>query len=88
MFDFAVDKLDKEISSGDRVIAVLLTCSNHNPFNAPLNVGFTPAIDGSDEEIAIQYADLKEAPWLKAVMLKVIGIQWQMSRPELVNYAV
>ncbi len=82
MFDFAVDKLDKEISSGDRVIAVLLTCSNHNPFNAPLNVGFTPAIDGSDEEIAIQYADwslnrfiesVKEKEWFDDTLFVITG---------------
>lgn len=56
MFDHAIKAIDEEIASGQRVVAMILTCSNHEPYNAPLNVGFTPTVKG-DENIAVQYAD-------------------------------
>lgn len=82
MFDFAIEQIDKEINSGNRVISTLLTCSNHSPFNAPLNVGFTPTYEDSDEIIAIQYADwalnrfieaAKQKEWFDDVLFVITG---------------
>lgn len=56
MFDYAIETIDKEIATGRKVVAMCLTCSNHIPYNAPLDVGFTPTTTG-DENIAVQYAD-------------------------------
>lgn len=70
MLDFAINKIDQEINSGKRVLATCLTCSNHSPFNAPLNVGFTPAHNGTDEEIAIQYADWSLNRFIEAAKQK------------------
>ena len=70
MLDYALDRIDKEINSGQRVIAACLTCSNHSPFNAPLDVGFTPTYKGTDEEIAIQYADWSLNRFIEAAKKK------------------
>lgn len=56
MFDHAIESIDGQIASGQRVVAMILTCSNHEPYNAPLDVGFTPTVTGN-ENIAVQYAD-------------------------------
>lgn len=56
MFDYALEQIDKEHAEGKRVAAVLLTCSNHSPFDAPDVEGFTPKSTDAEEE-AIEYAD-------------------------------
>ena len=56
MFDRALQEIDKAHSEGDDVAAVLLTCSNHKPFDAPIVDGFTPRSTDA-EEMAIEYAD-------------------------------
>ena len=56
MFDHALESIDSQIASGQRVVAMILTCSNHEPYNAPLDVGFTPTAT-DEESIAVQYAD-------------------------------
>ena len=56
MYDYALQEIDKQWSEGNDVAAVLLTCSNHRPFNAPTVEGFTPK-STDPEEKAIEYAD-------------------------------
>lgn len=56
MYDRALEDIDKEWRAGNEVAAVLLTCSNHRPFNAPTVEGFTPKSSDPEEE-AIEYAD-------------------------------
>ena len=56
MFDCALQEIDKAHGEGDAVAAVLLTCSNHKPFNAPAVEGFTPKSTDAEER-AIEYAD-------------------------------
>lgn len=70
MFDYAIEKIDSEINQGNRVIATCLTCSNHIPYNAPLNVGFTPQNTESEEYIAIQYADWSLNRFIEAAKQK------------------
>ena len=56
MYDRALQDIDKEWQAGNDVAAVLLTCSNHRPFDAPTMEGFTPKSSDAEEE-AIEYAD-------------------------------
>lgn len=56
LYDRALEDIDKECKSGKGVVAVLLTCSNHRPFDAPNVDGFTPKSSDPEEE-AIEYAD-------------------------------
>ena len=56
MFDHALQEIDKAHSEGDAVAAVLLTCSNHKPFDAPTVEGFTPKSTDAENR-AIEYAD-------------------------------
>ena len=56
MYDRALQEIDKEWQAGKSVAAVLLTCSNHRPFDAPDMEGFTPKSSDPEEE-AIEYAD-------------------------------
>ena len=56
MFDRALAEMDMAHSKGEAVAAVLLTCSNHKPFNAPTVEGFTPTSTDAEER-AIEYAD-------------------------------
>ena len=56
MYDYALQQIDAEQREGNSVVALLLTCTNHAPFNPPTVEGFTPkAMD--DEERAIEYGD-------------------------------
>lgn len=56
LFDRALKEIDAEISNGNNVAAIVLTCSNHRPFNHPDVEGMVyTATD--DEEMAIEYAD-------------------------------
>lgn len=56
MFDYALRQIDDEQRQGNAVVAVLLTCTNHAPFNPPVVEGFTPKAT-DDEERAIEYGD-------------------------------
>lgn len=56
MYDYALQEIDRQWSEGNDVAAVLLSCSNHRPFNAPTVEGFTPKSTDPEEE-AIEYAD-------------------------------
>lgn len=56
MFDYALQQIDDEQRQGNSVVAVLLTCTNHAPFNPPVVDGFTPKA-ADDEERAIEYGD-------------------------------
>ena len=56
LFDRALKDIDKEISNGKNVAAILLTCSNHLPFNHP-DVEGMEYTSNDDEEMAIEYAD-------------------------------
>lgn len=56
MFDHALREIDKEHAKGNNVAALLLTCSNHSPFDAPDVEGFEPKSTDPEEE-AIEYAD-------------------------------
>lgn len=56
MYDYALQQIDAEQREGNSVVALLLTCTNHAPFNPPTVEGFNPnAMD--DEERAIEYGD-------------------------------
>ena len=56
MYDYALQQIDAEQREGNSVVAILLTCTNHAPFNPPTVEGFNPkAMD--DEERAIEYGD-------------------------------
>ena len=56
MYDYALQEMDRQWSEGNDIAAVLLSCSNHRPFNAPTVEGFTPKSTDPEEE-AIEYAD-------------------------------
>ena len=56
MFDCALKDLDAEHRKGKSFATLLLTCSNHRPFDAPDVEGFEPT-STDPEEKAIQYAD-------------------------------
>lgn len=56
MYDYALQQIDAEQREGNSVVVILLTCTNHAPFNPPTVEGFNPkAMD--DEERAIEYGD-------------------------------
>lgn len=69
MFDYALEQIDKEWSQGNAVAAVLLTCSNHSPYNPPLDAGFTPT-SSEPEHMAIEYADWSMNRFLEAAREK------------------
>ena len=56
MYDYALQEIDRQWSAGNDVAAVLLSCSNHRPVNAPTVEGFTPKSTDPEEE-AIEYGD-------------------------------
>lgn len=81
MFDYALEQIDAEWHDGNAIAAVLLTCSNHSPYNPPLNVGFTPTTT-EPEHMAIEYADwamnrflemAKEREWFDETLFIVTG---------------
>lgn len=56
LFDRGLEEIDREISNGNNVAAILLTCSNHRPFNHPEVEGMVYT-STDEEEMAIEYAD-------------------------------
>jgi phosphoglycerol transferase MdoB-like AlkP superfamily enzyme len=56
MFDFALNEIDAEWEKGNGVAAVLLTCSNHSPYDPPMDAGFTPTATDIESQ-AVEYAD-------------------------------
>ena len=56
LYDRALMEIDNAWSEGRDVATVLLTCSNHRPFDAPDVEGFTPSSTDAEER-AIEYAD-------------------------------
>ena len=81
MFDVALKEIDQEWHKGNAVAAVLLTCSNHSPYDPPLNVGFTPTTTDIEHQ-AIEYADwalnrfmemAKEMEWYDETLFIITG---------------
>ena len=81
MFDYALADIDREWANGNAVATVLLTCSNHSPYNPPLDVGFTPT-SSDPESQAVEYADwamnrflemAKERAWFDETLFVIMG---------------
>ena len=81
MFDGALREIDRKWNEGKSFVAVCLTCSNHQPYNIPLNVGFTPTTD-DEHGIAVQYADwamqrfldmAREREWFDQTLFVILG---------------
>lgn len=81
MFDYALEDIDAEWREGNGVAAVLLTCSNHSPYDPPMNVGFTPTTTDPESQ-AIEYADwamnrflemANEKEWFDETLFVIVG---------------
>lgn len=83
MLDYALEEIDREWKAGNGVCAVCLTCSNHAAFNPPLDVGYVPTENATDDESrAVQYADwamqrfldkAKEREWFDETLFVIMG---------------
>lgn len=81
MFDRALEHIDGEWMAGRNVAALCLTCSNHHPFEIPLDAGFTPTSEDSEER-AVEYADwalhrfmtmAAEREWFSSTLFVITG---------------
>ena len=81
MFDIALADIDREWTNGNAVATVLLTCSNHSPYDPPLDVGFSPT-SCDPESQAVEYADwamnrflemAKEREWFDHTLFVIMG---------------
>lgn len=99
MFDYALQDIDKQWSDGNTVAAVLLTCSNHSPYNPPMDVGFTPTTTDPESQ-AVEYADwainrflemAREREWFDQTLFVIMGdhgraITTDFEIPESLNH--
>ena len=81
MFDFALEEIDTECRRGNAVATVLLTCSNHSPYDPPMDVGFTPTSTDPESQ-AVEYADwamnrflamASEREWFDDTLFVIMG---------------
>jgi phosphoglycerol transferase MdoB-like AlkP superfamily enzyme len=99
MFDYALADIDREWANGNAVATVLLTCSNHSPYNPPLDVGFTPTTNDPESQ-AVEYADwamnrflemARERAWFDKTLFVIMGdhgrtITTDYEIPESINH--
>lgn len=99
MFDFALRDIDAEWQQGKAFGAVMLTCSNHSPYNPPLDVGFTPSTTEPEHQ-AIEYADwaiarfmdmARTRAWFDDTLFVIVGdhgraIATDFEIPESINH--
>lgn len=81
MFDYALEDIDAEWKKGNGIAAVLLTCSNHSPYDPPMDVGFSPTTTDPESQ-AVEYADwainrflemAKEKMWFDETLFIIVG---------------
>ena len=81
MFDYALEDIDAEWKMGNSIAAVLLTCSNHSPYDPPMDVGFSPTTTDPESQ-AVEYADwainrflemAKQKMWFDETLFIIVG---------------
>ena len=99
MFDYAINDIEAEWQKGNAFGAVMLTCSNHSPYNPPLDVGFTPTTTEPELQ-AVEYADwamnrfmtmASEREWFNETLFIIVGdhgraLTTDFEIPESINH--
>ena len=56
MFEFGINKMNKEAKAGNPFLSVFMTTSNHKPYYLPKDIPFKPLTENEDEQM-IAYSD-------------------------------